>query len=311
MQETSSLSNILTQEEIDALLNPEAQKEKNNPLELLKTAQPPKKYPVLEKNMDAFCRALTTSLHQLTQSENIRVDIQSFIFGQLGAYLDTLPTPSMLGFYQVEEWRQSVLISMDFNLSYCLLDMTLGGRRGTPAMTMEGRAYTPIEKGIIQKILKSFTNDFDKSFHQNFVFENMDTNPKTALIASPACDIVISRLEVVLDKRKGIMDVILPAHLLNQIDAFADENEKQAEFGELLALAVAQVPLELKAVLDKKQIPLGQVTKWKVGDMLPLSYFEDKPIELDCENQALFKASLKVVKKSISVQIEKVLSEDI
>ena len=79
--EASSLSNILTQEEIDALLNPQETVEKTNPLQLLKTTTPPKKYPALEKYMENFCRSIMTSLHQLTQMENIRTNIQSFVFG--------------------------------------------------------------------------------------------------------------------------------------------------------------------------------------------------------------------------------------
>ena len=150
--DTSALSNILTQEEIDALLVPEEKKTETNPLNLLKNAQPSKKYPELEKKIDAFGRSLIGTLHHLTQTENISVQTQSFIFGQLGAYLDTLPSPSILGFYQVSDWRQSVLTVLDFNLSYCLLDATLGGRRGTSAMSLDGRNYTPIEKNILKNV---------------------------------------------------------------------------------------------------------------------------------------------------------------
>ena len=301
--ETTALSNILTQEEIDALLADDNLEKKRPAHELVKNALPTKKYPELEKNMDAFSRALMMTLYKLTQSENIQIDIQSFIFGQLGAYLDTLPTPSMLGFYQVKEWKQSILTALDINLSYCLLDTTLGGRRGTSAMSVDGRPYTAIEKNILRNILKNFTDDFTKAFEKTFSFENMDTNPKTALIASPACEIIITRMEVVLDKRKGILDVILPAHLLACMENH--QNDLNDDFSENLALAVSKVPLELKAVLDKKEIPFKEILKWKTGDILPLSYFEEKPIELSCQNQTLFKGSLHVHKKIISIQIDK------
>ncbi|MBE6450028.1 MAG: hypothetical protein E7013_05025 [Alphaproteobacteria bacterium] len=306
--DTSALSNILTQEEIDALLLPEEQKTETNPLNLLKNAQPAKKYPELEKKIDAFGRALIGTLHHLTQIENISVQTQSFIFGQLGAYLDTLPNPSMLGFYQVSDWRQSVLTVLDFNLAYCLLDATLGGRRGTSAMSLDSRNYTPIEKNILKNILISFSEDFSKSFEQKFKFETMDVNPKTALIASPACEIVICRLEVCLEKRKGILDFVLPLHLLSYIDS-SDNVSVIDEYTENLATALCKVPLQLKAVLDKKEIPFKDILKWKVGDLLPLTYFEDKPLELSCQNQCVFKGALEVNKKNISVKIEKKMFE--
>jgi flagellar motor switch protein FliM len=309
LSDTSALSNILTQEEIDALLEPQANERKTFPQDLLKNAPPARKYPKLEEHLDALCRSLISTLRTTTQSENIRIDVQSFIFGQLGAYLDTLPTPSMLGFYQVNEWKQSILTTFDFNLSYCLLDIILGGRRGPSAMSVDGRAYTSIEKNILRGVFKQFSDDFSKIFETSFCFENMDTNPKTALIASPACDIIIARLEVTLDKRKGLMDIIFPSHLLPHIQK-QENDEKFSAFSEDLALAVLKVPLELKAVLDKKEIPFKEVLQWKVGDKLPLSYFEDKPIELFSQNKMLFKGSLQVKKKTISVQIEKRIKKD-
>ena len=102
----------------------------------------------------------------------------------------------------------------------------------------------------------------------------------------------------------------MPAHLLTQMDSIENPIIEQNDYTERLALAISRVPLELNAVLDKKEIPFSSVLKWKAGDTLPLSYFEDKPLEMSCQNQLLFKGSLHVNKKNISVQIEKKIFED-
>ena len=51
--DTSALSNILSQEEIDALLLPDESRAETNPLNLLKNAQPAKKYPELDRPAEA------------------------------------------------------------------------------------------------------------------------------------------------------------------------------------------------------------------------------------------------------------------
>ncbi len=305
MSDTSALSDLLTQEEIDALLNVNDTLPKADLSKLLKTGTQEKKFPVLEKSIDAFGRLLIPSIQKITQAEDISVSLQSFICGQLGAYLDTLSAPCILGTYRVQEWRQSCLVCLDTGLGYSLIDMSLGGRRGTAALQMTNRAYTRIEQNIIRSFLSRLQKDFKNAFDENFIFENLDTNPKTALIASPACDVIIARLMIGINKRKGTLDIVVPAHLVSQISQKENWQEDNARYGEQIAQALYRVPLTLKAVLDKKQIPFREVLKWKKGDLLNLSYFDEKPLEMMCENQTLLKGALKVHKKSLLVEIEK------
>ncbi len=314
IENAHDLSNILTQEEIDALLSPQ-EPENKSPMQLVKTNQGVKPLPELEKYIDSFSRHVTTTFRNITEAENISVKVQTFIKGQMGAYLDTLEHPSLIGFFHLPEWNEEGLASMDANLAYSVIDMTLGGRRGTSAMQLEGRAYTRIEQDIIKRLFMDMMSDLTRSFQIDFLFDGLDTNPQTALIAPPACDMMIARLDVKLDKRGGRMDIVLPAYLLHKmkVDELY-EAEEQAEtitpFTSQMAHAFLKVPMELKAVLDKKTVPLKSVFNWKKGDTLPLSYFEDKPIQILCGDINLFKGKVTIIGKQVAVAIEKSMLEE-
>ena len=314
IENAHDLSNILTQEEIDALLSPQ-EPENKSPMQLVKTNQGVKPMPELEKYIDSFSRHVTTTFRNITEAENISVKVQTFIKGQMGAYLDTLEHPSLIGFFHLPEWNEEGLASMDANLAYSVIDMTLGGRRGTSAMQLEGRAYTRIEQDIIKRLFMDMMSDLTRSFQIDFLFDGLDTNPQTALIAPPACDMMIARLDVKLDKRGGRMDIVLPAYLLHKmkVDELY-EAEEQAEtitpFTSQMAHAFLKVPMELKAVLDKKTVPLKSVFNWKKGDTLPLSYFEDKPIQILCGDINLFKGKVTIIGKQVAVAIEKSMLEE-
>ncbi len=50
----------------------------------------------------------------------------------------------MLAVFKAEEWDNFGLITVDSSLIYSIVDVLLGGRRGTAAMRIEGRPYTTI-----------------------------------------------------------------------------------------------------------------------------------------------------------------------
>ncbi len=314
IENAHDLNNILTQEEIDALLSSEEPQNKS-PTQLVKTNQGMKPMPELEKYVDSFSRHVTTTFRNMTDGENIAIKVQAFIKGQMGAYLDSLEHPSLLGFFHLPEWNEEGLVSIDANLAYSVIDMTLGGRRGTSAMQLEGRSYTRIEQDIIKRLFMDMMGDLARAFQVDFLFDGLDTNPQTALIAPPACEMMIARLDVKLDKRGGRMDLVLPAYLLHKmkVDELY-EAEEQAEtitpFTSQMAHAFLKVPMELKAVLDKKTIPLKSVFNWKKGDTLPLSYFEDKPIQVLCGDITLFKGKIMVSGKQVAIAVEKSLMEE-
>lgn len=311
IQDASALSNILTQEEIDALLTPAVEEKKASTFELVKNAPPAQHYPLFEKKLDALCRYLAMTIKKITSSDNIQASVQSFITGQLGAYLDTLPKPSIIGYYRLNKYKQSCLMSVSTSLAYCLVDMALGGRRGTSAIQIENRNYTKIEQTILQKILNEISPDLTQSFEEQFTFEAIDINPKTAFIASPCCDVLIARLDVTIEKSKGVIDIVLPSHLLSQLDLDNLPTLQASDaFAQDLATSLMRVGLELKAVLDEKQLSFKAVCRWKKGDILPLTYSEDKPIILQANGQRLFKGALKVHQKNISIELTKKIFEE-
>ena len=295
---TSTLSDLLTQEEIDTLLKGDDKKLQ----ELVKVADSHKKFPVFEKNIDSFSRFLALSIQKLTQANNITAEVKEVSSCPLGNYLDKLDSSSVLGLYSIEKLRQSCLIALDSDISYTLIDMCLGGRRGTAALPMTPRSYTQIEKNILSTFFGNIVPDLNSALQEDFYFENLNTTPKTALIASPACDIVVAHIQVNIDNRIGTLDFALPMHITMQIQERETPEDELSQNNDI-ASALLNVPLTLKAVLDKKQVPFSEVLKWKKGHLLKLSYFDEKPIEMMCANKTLFKGDLHVNKKMFFINV--------
>src|SRR5687767_2281054 len=114
--------------------------------------------PMLEIVFDRLVRMLSTSLRNFT-SDNVEVSLDSITAIRFGDYLNSIPLPAMLGVFKAEEWDNFGLLMVDSSLTYSIVDVLLGGRRGTAAMRIEGRPYTTIERNLVERLIGVVLND--------------------------------------------------------------------------------------------------------------------------------------------------------
>ena len=176
--------------------------------------------PMLEIVFDRLVRMLSTSLRNFT-SDNVEVSLDSITAIRFGDYLNSIPLPAMLGVFKAEEWDNFGLLMVDSSLTYSIVDVLLGGRRGTAAMRIEGRPYTTIERNLVERligvVLNDLTSTFDPLSPVTFRFERLETNPRFAAIARPANAAVLARLRVDMEDRGGRLELLLPYATLEPV----------------------------------------------------------------------------------------------
>ena len=142
--------------------------------------------PMLEIVFDRLVRMLTTSLRNFT-SDNVEVSLDVITSTRFGDYVNSIPLPAMLAVFKAEQWDNFGLLTVDSALIYSIVDVLLGGRRGTAAMRIEGRPYTTIERNLVERLVAVVLGDLSASFDPiskvNFRFERLETNPRFATIA--------------------------------------------------------------------------------------------------------------------------------
>ena len=108
--------------------------------------------PMLEIVFDRLVRIMSTSLRNFT-SDNVEVGIDNIVSLRFGDYLNSIPLPAMLAVFKAEEWDNYGLMVIDSAMIYSIVDVLLGGRRGTAAMRIEGRPYTTIERTLVERLV--------------------------------------------------------------------------------------------------------------------------------------------------------------
>jgi flagellar motor switch protein FliM len=310
---------VLDQDEIDSLLGiaggGEGGKDRPSGIQaILNSALVSyERLPMLEIVFDRLVRMLSTSLRNFT-SDNVEVSLDNITAIRFGDYLNSIPLPAMLGVFKAEEWDNFGLLMVDSTLTYSIVDVLLGGRRGTAAMRIEGRPYTTIERNLVERLISVVLNDLTSTFDPlspvTFRFERLETNPRFAAIARPANAAVLARLRVDMEDRGGRMELLLPYATLEPVRELLLQMFMGEKFGRdsiwetHLSGELWQTDVEINAVLDEFPMTLGEVLAWKPGTKLDLDCTPQSMVELRCGDVQLFRGPMGRRGGHIAVKIQ-------
>lgn len=268
--------------------------------------------PMLEIVFDRLVRMLSTSLRNFT-SDNVEVALDNISAIRFGDYLNSIPLPAMLGVFKAEEWDNYGLIMVDSSLTYSIVDVLLGGRRGTAAMRIEGRPYTTIERNLVERLITVVLADLSATFDPlspvTFRFDRLETNPRFATIARPANAAILARLRIDMEDRGGKLELLIPYATLEPVRELLLQMFMGEKFGRdsiwetHLSAELWQTELNLSAVLDEFPSRLGDVLKWKKGTRLDLSCTPESIVELRCGDVRMFRGRMGRSRGYIAVKV--------
>jgi len=316
--EQLSQERILNQDEIDSLLGFDLGEEDGDSRSgiraIINSALVSyERLPMLEIIFDRLVRLMTTSLRNFT-SDNVEVSLDNMSSVRFGDYLNSIPLPAILAVFRAEELDNYGLLTVDSNLIYSIVDVLLGGRRGTASMRVEGRPYTTIERALVQRMVEVVLNDARQAFEPltqvTFNLDRIETNPRFAAIARPANAAILVKLRIDMEDRGGRLELMLPYGTLEPIRKMLLQQFMGEKFGRdniwetHLASELWNTDMEVSAVLDEQQMPLDRVMNLKVGDTLMLNATPDSSVNLRCGPIALTTGRMGRMGAKIAIRAE-------
>lgn len=313
-------SKILNQEEIDSLLgytnegDEDYHANKTGVRAILNSSMVSyERLPMLEIVFDRLIRLMATSLRNFTQ-DNVEVSLDSIESMRFGEYIDSLTLPTLLNVFKAEEWDNYGLMSLDSSLIYSMVDVLLGGRRGTAAMRIEGRPYTTIElnivKEMIQLILVDLSTAFDPITSVNFAFDRLETNPRFATISRLSNAVIVAHLRIDMEDRGGKIDLMIPYATLEPVRELLLQMFMGERFGRdsiwenHLMSQLWDTEIEIRAVLKETEIKLGEISTWEKGAFLPLDMFPHEQVTVVCGDVPLLTGYMGRKSDHIVIKVE-------
>jgi flagellar motor switch protein FliM len=268
--------------------------------------------PMLDIVVDRLARLLTSSVRKFT-ADNADVVIDRVRPIRVGAFLDNVTLPALIGVIRIEEWDGYCLAAVDSRLIGSIVDILLGGRRNA-VQRIEGRPYTPIERTFVEKLVSVVTQDLSKAFEvvapATFRLERFEITPGYALITKPTAAAVTFRAEIAMEGRGGNMDFLLPYAAIEPVrDQLSQEVLGRKQGGDTiwrnhLASELPRAGVDLRAVIESRDVSFSEIAAWRPGSQFQLERRRGEPIDVFCQDLLVCRALMAAQDDRVVLRVE-------
>lgn len=272
----------------------------------------------LEIIFEHYGRLLSTNLPAHLRM-NVQVSVASSETVTFSEFTNALSNPVILGIVNFSPLRGNIIIELQANLGYVMIDRMLGGL-GVPLE--KNRDFSEIELSIIDKIMLTCMTLLREPW-KNVVdlepfMERIETNPQFAQIMAANEIIAIVTLNIKVGDSEGFMNVCLPfATLENIMDKLntkywystMQENRDQ-NYEEYIEALIRKVDIPVKAVLGKSNISVSDFLGLQVGDCIRLNTKVDSEMDVYVGNIKKFTALPGANNDAYAVRVTRVIHED-
>lgn len=327
------MAEVLSQSEIDALLSalstgdvePDQIKEKEEKHKVKKyDFRSPQKFSkdhirTLEMVHDSFARIVSNYLSGQLR-KHVKIEIQSVEQITYEEFVHSIPNPTILTIFKMPPLQGNILLEMNPQFSFQILDILLGGTGEKNENTKE---FSEIEKNILSNItsemIKSMVLAWDGILAVKPEFEFLETNPTANQTLAPNEPVALLSFLVELGKNSTYMNLCIPYlsiekvldKLVVQYWFKSDEDELVDEVKEKLKKGIEPVEVNMHVELGKTEITIDDFLKLVKGDVLILNSKCSNPVKVFVENEECFIAKPGVIGKNMGVELLDILDKDV
>lgn len=316
------MSEILSQDEIDALLNGVNSGE-------VGTAPPPPapgevrpfdfteqdriirgRLPTLEMVNERFMRYVRNGLFGLLR-KSCEVSAMGVRMVKFTEYTHGLSIPASLNLVKMKPLRGTALFVIEPQLVFTVIDNFFGGD-GRFKARIEGREFTPTENRVVQILLRELFTAMEEAWRPvlgvSFEFQSSEMNPQFASIVSPTETVVVSRFRADLEGGGGEIHLTLPYSMIEPIRDLLDAGiqsdrvEQDERWSESLREDVFDAELDLSSVLLETRISIGDLARLRPGDVISVDLPE--LVTLFAEDVPFYRARFGVSNGSNALRLE-------
>ncbi|MTW86617.1 flagellar motor switch protein FliM [Virgibacillus dakarensis] len=316
---------VLSQNEIDALLSAISSGEMN--AEELKKEEKEKKIRVYD-----FKRALRFSKDQIRSllriHENYARLLTTFFSAQLRTYVNisvasvdqipyeefirSVPKMTVLNIYSVAPLEGRILMEVNPNIAYGMLDRVLGGK-GSSFNKVDNltEIETMLMSQLFEKAIVNLQEAWSSLVEIDPVLEDFEVNPQFLQMVAPNETVVVVSLNTTIGETSGMINICIPHIVLEPIIPNLSVHywmqtkakKRDPEAYEKLTKNVQEAKVEAKTLLGETTISIQQFLHLNKDDVIGLNQAIDQPLTLKINNEPKFYVQPGKFKNRMSVQI--------
>ncbi|OHX52199.1 flagellar motor switch protein FliM [Planococcus faecalis] len=217
-----------------------------------------------------------------------------------------------VGCFEATPLQGSMVMDFSPEVVYVMFDRLLGGQGN---LLQKDSELTEIEISVIERVFSKSLDCFEEAWSSvvklSPELKEIEVNSQFLTTSPPNETVILIKLQTKIGHAEGIINICLPHTVLEQIlpklsaKHWLANQKKAVETHEMEALEekLQSTKMEIKAVLGKSTIELGDFLNLKNGDVIRLDESYESPVTLQVDNKLKFYAQPGVSKGRMAVQV--------
>jgi flagellar motor switch protein FliM len=341
------MAKILSQDEVDALLNQFSSTEESEKKPAAEHKEKPQKIVSSRKsdlNADKnvslynFRRPDRVSKEQLRSLHYIHDRFARNFSSSLSAYLRalidvslysveqftyaefilSLPDPTYFNAISMSPLEGSVILEMNPKILFPMIDKILGGKGED--FGGGSRSITDIEKELIEGVVKLILRDLENAWKQiiklTMKIVTTETSPQLIQVVAPNEIVVLVVFEIKVAEARGFMNFCIPAIVLEPIahrfsqDWYADRAKANVDELKKLKINLFKTDLTVEAGIYGNKILIKDLLDLEAGSFIKLESKITDEIKLKINGAEKFTAYPVQVNDRLGVQVIEVIKKE-
>ncbi|RJQ45434.1 MAG: flagellar motor switch protein FliM [Nitrospiraceae bacterium] len=253
--------------------------------------------PGLEVANESFARLFRSSVSSLLM-KFIDISIQSVEVIKFGDFIKTIPVPSSINVFTMEPLKGYSLLVLEAPLVFALIEFFFGGANAKHIKS-EGRAFTPIEQRVIQKVVKLALKDMGvawsgiASLHPDYV--SSEINPQFVTIVTPSEIVINVEVLIEIEDFAGKMFFCVPYSMVEPVKEklysgiHGNKFETDQRWAQVMKSNLMDTSLNVTVEVGSLVINFKDLMNFNVGNVINLGKSVTDELLVKVENSPKFK----------------------
>lgn len=333
------MADILSQEEIDALLQAVDDDEDGAELVASEVNKKPKlpedrqiiiydfKRPnrvskeqlrAIKGIHDKLARNLASQISSIMRSI-VEIRLHSVDQMTYGEFLMSLPSPTSFNVFSIKPLDGSCVLEINPSIAFPMIDRLLGGK-GDGGFD-SSRELTDIEVNLLDAILRIVMQRLKESWQMiTDMYPNVEakeSSPNVVQVVSQNEIIIMAVMEIIIGGNSGMINFCYPVIYLEPIlsrlanrDVMLGETSAKKSRNKELKTLVGRAEVLYEAILGKTNISVLEFLELKPGDILKLDRSADDMAIVSIDKKDVFMADMGLHRFRKSIQLKELIKTD-
>ena len=327
------MPNILSQAEIDELLNALSSGEEDEsqeveadvaskvrPYDFRSASRFPKEQMrtlniVFQTFSQLFSNHLTGVLRTSCECEVLSVEELTF-----NEFNNSLPIPIILAILNVPQMQGSLLLEISPEAAYMIISRLLGGSKSGGDSSKQ---FTEIELALMERVMRQamhvFDEAWDKIIRLHTQLDRLETSPQFAQIVALNEPVAVVMLNLMIGSESGLVSLCMPHSALEPISkqlstrtwlSGSQEVRKVEGQSDIIGEKLIHSEVNMTAYFEETAATVVDIANLQIGDVIRLNQKTADPLLIKVQHIPKFRAKVGTSGSRYAMQITDIIKEE-